>query len=204
MDSPASGNMTRRSNRPGDENAGRSTDRKERPASEEAAEKEAAEKEAGPPQSSVVEDSEALAAMKEAFRDGMVAGGAVVLGIVALRYWGGFSAAPSFLDALWPALPLAFAAMVVGGAIQCLRCALRLGREQPDGEAWGLSDALVGVGAVMAVLAWGFLKEAKEDGTDSLKFGAVAIVVIAAVVFLLLVFAPSVLEDLRRAVARSF
>ena len=199
MDSRTDRGVTRPSNRPPDEDARRSGGREQTPASS-----EAPESESRPPQSSVVEDSEALAAMKEAFRAGMVAGGAVVLGIVALRYWGGFSAAPSFLDALWPALPLAFAAMVVGGAIQCLRCALRLGREQPDGEDWGFSDALVGVGAVMAVLAWGFLKEAKEDGTDSLKFGAVAIVVIAAVVFLLLVFAPSVLEDLRRAVARSF
>ena len=199
MDSPAHRNLTRPPNRPSDEAPRRPTDREEPPPSE-----EAAEKESRPPPASAFEDSEALATMKEAFRDGMVAGGAVVFGIVALRYWGGFSAAPSFLDALWPALPLLFAAIVVGGAIQCLRCALRLGREQPEGEGWGLSDALVGVGAVMAVLAWGFLKEAKEDGTDTLKFGAVAIVVVAAVVFLLLVFAPSLLDDLRRAIARSF
>lgn len=199
MDSPTHRNLTRPSNRPADEEARRPTDREERPASE-----EAAEEKSRPPPVSAFEDSEALATMKDAFRDGMVAGGAVVLGIVALRYWGGFSAAPSFLDALWPALPLGFVAIVVGGAIQCLRCSLRLGREQPEGEGWGLSDALVGVGAVMAVLAWGFLKEAKEDGTDTLKFGAVAIVVVAAVVFLLLVFAPSVLDDLRRAIARSF
>lgn len=199
MDSPAHSNLTRPPNWPSDEAPRRPTDREEPPPSE-----EAAEKESRPPPASAFEDSEALATMKEAFRDGMVAGGAVVFGIVALRYWGGFSAAPSFLDALWPALPLLFAAIVVGGAIQCLRCALRLGREQPEGEGWGLSDALVGVGAVMAVLAWGFLKEAKEDGTDTLKFGAVAIVVVAAVVFLLLVFAPSLLDDLRRAIARSF
>ena len=199
MDSPAHRNLTRPPNRPSDEAPRRPTDREEPPPSE-----EAAEKESRPPPASAFEDSEALATMKEAFRDGMVAGGAVVFGIVALRYWGGFSAAPSFLDALWPALPLAFVAIVVGGAIQCLRCSLRLGREQPEGEGWGLSDALVGVGAVMAVLAWGFLKEAKEDGTDTLKFGAVAIVVVAAVVFLLLVFAPSLLDDLRRAIARSF
>lgn len=199
MDSPADRSVTRPSNRSADEHARRPIDREERPAST-----EPPEKESRPPQSPALEDSEALATMKEAFRDGMVAGGAVVFGIVALRYWGGFSAAPSFLDALWPALPLLFAAIVVGGATQCLRCSLRLGREQPEGEGWGLSDALVGVGAVMAVLAWGFLKEAKEDGTDTLRFGAVAIVVVAAVVFLLLVFAPSVLDDLRRAIARSF
>ncbi len=199
MDSPTGRTVTQLSNQPPDEDARRPAGREERPASE-----DAAEKETRPPQSSALEDSEALAAMKEAFRDGMVAVSAVVLGIVAIGYWGGFSTAPSFLDALWPVLPLAFVAMILGGVIQCLRCSLRLGREQPEGEGWGFSDALVGVGAVMAVLAWGFLKEAKEDGTDSLKFGAVAIVVIAAVVFLLLVFAPSVLEDLRRAVARSF
>ena len=198
MDSPADRSVTQPSNRPSNEDANRPADRQERPASA-----ETAGRESPAPPATALEDSEALTTLKEAFRDGMVAGSALVLGIAALAYWAGFSAAPSFLDALWSAMPLALVAMVVGGAVQCLRGSLRLGAEQPDG-GWEFSEALVAVGAVMAVMARDFLMEAKEDGKDTLRFGALAIVVVAAVVFLLLVFAPSVLEDLRRAVARSF
>lgn len=191
--------VTQSSNRPSNQDANRRVDREERPASA-----ENAEKETPAPPATVIEDSEALTAMKEAFRDGMVAGLGLVLGIAALAHWAGFSASPSFLDALWSAMPLAFVAMVVGGAVQCLRGALRLGEEQPEGKGWGFSEALVAVGAVMAVMARDFLMEAKEDGKDTMRFGAIAIVVVAAAVFLLLVFAPSVLEEIRRAVARSF
>ena len=199
MDSPEDRSVTPPLNRPSNGEVNRPADRRERPASA-----ETAGRESPAPPATALEDSEALTTLKEAFRDGMVAGSALVLGIAALAYWAGFSAAPSFLDALWSAMPLALVAMVVGGAVQCLRGSLRLGAEQPEGKGWEFSEALVAVGAVMAVMARDFLMEAKEDGKDTLRFGALAIVVVAALVFLLLVFAPSVLEDLRRAVARSF
>ena len=143
--------------------------------------------------------------MQEAVRDGMGAGAALGLGLPLLGYWVGFSAALSVWDALWAAVPWGLSAMVVGGFVQGTRHALGIIAGDGDEERSPELPEALGITAIaMAAMAWGSLKEAKVEGQETLKWGAAAVVILAALVFLLLVFAPSVLDDIRRAVARSF
>lgn len=136
--------------------------------------------------------------LKESVREGM---GVVIffVGVAgALWYWIGASSQNSFLMAMLHAFwPWGLLAMFTGGLVQGTRGAMRLSQESDDKPIESGEGFVLAVGA-MCVLAKGFLKEAKEDGQDGLQFFAKALVVIAAIVLLLLVFAPSALEEIKR------
>lgn len=131
--------------------------------------------------------------LKESVREGM---GVVIffVGVAgALWYWIGASSQNSFsmamLHAFWP---WGLLAMFAGGLVQGTRGAMRLSQESDDKPIESGEGFVLAVGA-MCVLAKGVLKETKEDGQSLAK----VLVVIAAIVLLLLVFAPSALEEIK-------
>lgn len=132
--------------------------------------------------------------LKESVREGM---GVVIffVGVAgALWYWIGASSQNSFsmamLHAFWP---WGLLAMFAGGLVQGTRGAMRLSQESDEKPIESGEGFVLAVGA-MCVLAKGVLKETKEDGQSLAK----VLVVIAAIVLLLLVFAPSALEEIKR------
>ena len=131
--------------------------------------------------------------LKESVREGM---GVVIffVGVAgALWYWIGASSQNSFsmamLHAFWP---WGLLAMFAGGLVQGTRGAMRLSQESDEKPIESGEGFVLAVGA-MCVLAKGVLKETKEDGQSLAK----VLVVIAAIVLLLLVFAPSALEEIK-------
>lgn len=132
--------------------------------------------------------------LKESVREGM---GVVIffVGVAgALWYWIGASSENSFLMAMLHAFwPWGLLAMFAGGLVQGTRGAMRLSQESDEKPIESGEGFVLAVGA-MCVLAKGVLKETKEDGQSLAK----VLVVLAAIVLLLLVFAPSALEEIKR------
>ena len=138
-------------------------------------------------------ESEALR-VREAVIGGMVVVFFIVGGLGAYWFWSDASSPNLIWTAIWEVLwPWGLLATFAGGLLQGMRCALRIRRESEDGPVeTGEAFPLAAV-AMWGVLR-GFLKETKEDGQSLAK----VLVVIAAIVLLLLVFAPSALEEIKR------
>lgn len=136
--------------------------------------------------------------LKEAVIEGVAVAAFFVAVAGALWYWIGASSENSFWMALLYAFwPWGLLAMFVGGLIQGTRGAMRLSQESDEQPIESVEAFVLAAGA-MAVAAKGALTEAKEDGKDSLQFIVKAVVFIAAIVLLLLVFEPAILEDIKR------
>jgi len=177
--------------RPATEALSAPLDRAEQPRSAPADEAEAG---AGPEPEDSTEITFGDERLKESVREGM---GVVIffVGVAgALWYWIGASSENSFLMAMFRAFwPWGLLAMLAGGLVQGTRGAMRLSQESDEKPIESGEGFVLAVGA-MCVLAKGVLKETKEDGQSLAK----VLVVIAAIVLLLLVFAPSALEEIKR------
>lgn len=177
--------------RPATEALSAPLDRAEQPRSAPADEAEAG---AGPEPEDSTEITFGDERLKESVREGM---GVVIffVGVAgALWYWIGASSQNSFLMAMLHAFwPWGLLAMFAGGLVQGTRGAMRLSQESDEKPIESGEGFVLAVGA-MCVLAKGVLKETKEDGQSLAK----VLVVIAAIVLLLLVFAPSALEEIKR------
>lgn len=182
--------------RPANEAISAPPDRAERPRSSPPADE--AETDTGPEPEDTTKIAFGNEDLKEAVREGM---GVTIffVGVAgALWYWIGASSENSFLMAMLHAFwPWGLLAMFAGGLIQGTRGAMRLSQEA-DEKPIESGEAFVLAFGAMCVLAKGFLKETKEEGQDGLQFLAKALVVIAAIVLLLLVFEPAMLDDIKR------
>lgn len=132
--------------------------------------------------------------VREAVTGGMVVVFLIVGGLGAYWFWSDPSSPNLIWTAIWEVLwPWGLLAALAGGLLQGMRCALRIRRESEDGPA-ETGEAFALAAFAMWGVVRGFLKETKEDGQSLAK----VLVVLAAIVLLLLVFAPSALEEIKR------
>ena len=132
--------------------------------------------------------------VREAVTGGMVVVFLIVGGLGAYWFWSDPSSPNLIWTAIWEVLwPWGLLAALAGGLLQGMRCALRIRRESEDGPA-ETGEAFTLAAFAMWGVVRGFLKETKEDGQSLAK----VLVVLAAIVLLLLVFAPSALEEIKR------
>lgn len=132
--------------------------------------------------------------VREAVTGGMVVVFLIVGGLGAYWFWSDPSSPNLIWTAIWEVLwPWGLLAVLAGGLLQGMRCALRIRRESEDGPV-ETGEAFALAAFAMWGVVRGFLKETKEDGQSLAK----VLVVIAAIVLLLLVFAPSALEEIKR------
>ena len=132
--------------------------------------------------------------VREAVTGGMVLVFLIVGGLGAYWFWSDASSPNLIWTAIWEVFwPWGLLAALAGGFLSGMRCALRIRQESEDRPV-ETGEAFVLAAFAMWGVVRGFLKETKEDGQSLAK----VLVVIAAIVLLLLVFAPSALDEIKR------